>query len=780
MLNNEIRDFTFHEFKTDSDNFVKDLSKLLSLGAFAKEARDKSGHVVKAENASIEYNWHIVYPAPNFELSGRDVKSFEELDGKEYSAITLDQVARITNKAVIKCKTLAENKSALAGKSIIGETQKEYAELYLELYMPKYLCDTEMDDPLAQLDGTIPLCINPKNGRKEATIRNYHWCLMRVFDNPNATFSGPMINKIDPVTNELVEFNSASSEWTKLSWFTDFEEIFKSELLGQDLEPTKDTVLRVPVSSSLTNKTKIRVMANVHPNRVALSVVGNPNVDYGDNRYLISSAYIGAIDSFKNSKKDVEGNFGIYTTSSTVPAIPKESKETTNIFSGLKTDKEGVAVDEDEKWKIYDNTNMPKVDLRKFDSITQGWVSLGAMTNINLNTNLNSNGIYEGTQEFTLPYKKREIPRDLDKGINGGRTTIVDKNIKVALGKHNAGNLGLNFTYEYGRSSATYDKTVVNVNIPTSDIVTGIFPVKSVEISKPEGEYTEYLKVTVSNDELFKYLSKYIRAEVSTQNALVPGAYAHQLIVFGGNNTANFWVGFDEQGEIAKVVGGTKRDTYGNLIAVEYHKTFGTHTANCTTDFAMYKTDSADFFQSHFLMFSSTEQFMKKHMYGKSVYTNEYFADRIKVTHSAEGVRGVLSGLIVIDADSLFPFDELIVNKDFSKDKDKAEETYVYLPITAPFCPFANSPNERYGLGLLKGLKHNEYNPESKCEAALIGLSEVYKDSLYYTNNIEDFTLVTEAHNGLTITWESLDPDVILLGDGTPEATTVKSAKASK
>ena len=241
--------------------------------------------------------------------------------------------------------------------------------MYLELFMPKYLCDTEDTDPLGQLDGTVPLCINPKNGRKEATIRNYHWCLMRIFDNPNEDFSGPMSNKIDPVTNELVEFNSASSEWGKLSWFTDFEEVFKSDLLGEEakLENGIDPILRVPVSSSLTNKTKIRVMANVHPNRAVISVVGNPNVDYNDNRYLISSAYIGAIDSFKNSKKDTEGNFGLYTTSSTVPAIPKETKETTDIFSGLSTDKDGVAVPKEENWKIYDNTQFPKKDFRNFN-----------------------------------------------------------------------------------------------------------------------------------------------------------------------------------------------------------------------------------------------------------------------------------------------------------------------------------------------------------------------------------------------------------------------------
>lgn len=764
MLNNEIKDFTFHEFKTDSDNFVKDISKLLSLGVFSKEVKNSSGQVVKRENASIEHNWHIVYPAPNFELITRDVSSFEELDGKEYSTITLDQISRITDKAVIKCKTLVADKSSLIKDSFIGENQKEFAELYLELYMPKYLCDTEIDDPLAQLDGTVPLCVNPKNGRKEATVRNYHWALLRLFDNPNEDFSGPAENKVDPVTNELVEFNSACSEWTKLSWFTDFEEKFKSELLDEMIEPSKDKVLRVPVNSSLTNKTKIRVMANIHPNRVALSVIGNPNVDYGDNRYLISSAYIGAIDSFKNSKKDIEGNFGIYTTSSTVPAIPKVSNQTTDIFSGLATDKDGEKVQEDEQWKIYESSQFPKYDLRMFDNVTQGWVSAGPILDIDLKT-LNVNGAQEGEMILRIPYKKREIPRDLGKGVNGGRTTVVDKNIKVALGalSKDKKKLELNFDYEWGQDpvGSRYNNKV-QVRVPASDIVSGILPVKTenITVEKPDGEYTEFIIIRIKNDDIYKYLVKYIRSEVTDTSALTPGSYTCQCMRISHNS---FWCGFDEQGEVAAVVGGTERDAYGNLVNVEYHKTFGVHTANGTTDFAMYKTDSADFFQSHFLMFSSTEQFMKKHMYGKSVYTSEYFADRIKVTHSAEGVRGVLSGLITIDAESLFPFDELIVNKDFSKDKDKPEETYVYLPITAPYGPFANSPNERYGLGLLKDVHYNAYDDETKCDVALLTISEQYKDSFFGTNNVEELQLCDLSENGVTVTWTSSDENVIAI-----------------
>lgn len=781
MLNNEIRNFVYHEFKTDSDNFVKDLCKLFALGRYSKEV---TGANKKDAAPSIEYNWQITHPAPNFDLIKRKVSGVEELDAQEYELITLDQIERMTNKAVIKCNTISEDKSFAALKSTFTKDEKERAEMYLQVYMPKFLCDTEMDDPFVQEDGiSIPLCVNPKTAKKEAKVRNYHWCLFRLFDKPNVDLSGPLENKIDMVTGELLEFNSASSEWTKLSWFTDFEELFLSDLVPNTTS-SNDKVLRVPVNSSLTNKTKIKVMANMHPNRVAITVVGNPNVDYEDNRYLISTAYIGAIDSFKDSKKDIEGNFGICTTSSSVPAIPSQTIEPTATFSGLDEDSEGNQLPSDKKWMIYDQappktllTNSPEQHIKAF-------INLGAIGDLNLGSIDTTTGELPGEMVFRHTYKKREIPPNLLVDSEGGRTGIVDSSMKVTLGNVVGNTLEFNAIYEYGNSTlGCHLNKFVPLKIPATDLKSSMLPV-NVKLEAKEGSLTESVIVTISNNELYKTLYKYIEAELATRgelDALKPEAYTVQRIRFSGvkyttgesngmhyNYHSKFsisqhscWLGYDEQGAVKKVVNKTERDKYGNLVKINYPKTFGKHTANCTTDFAMYKTDSSDFWQSHFLMFSSTEQFMKKHMYGKSVYTNEYFADRIKITHSAEGVRGVLSGFIVIEADSLFAFDELIVNKDFTKDKNKPEETYIYVPITASFCPFANSPNERNGLGLLKEIKYSEHDDEAKCEAALINISDQYIDSLYFANNKEEIPLVELAHNGLSVEWSTTDTDVI-------------------
>jgi hypothetical protein len=785
MLNSEIKDFAYHEFKTDSDNFVKDMSKMLSLGILAKEVRAEDGSLIKPVGPSIEYNWNIVSPAPNFALVNRPVTSVRQLSPSEYETVTLDQIRRITNKAVIKCTTLSTDRENLTTETLTVANAKR-TQIYFQMYMPKYLCDTEVEDPFVQEDGvTIPLCINPKNGKLEAKVRNYHWCLFRLFDNPNADFSGPLPNKTDLVTGELLEFNSASSEWAKLSWFTDFEELFLSEMVPETL-PQNDKILRVPVNSSLTNKTKIRIMANFHPNRLALSVVGNPNVDYEDNRYLISSCYVGAIDSFQGSKQDIEGNFGIYTSSSSVGAIPSQTTESTATFSGLDETSDGLGVlPAEEKWKVYNQTPAKVKIVNSPEQQMKAFMDLGQLQSLNLGSVNPTTGVLPGESTFQVTYKKREIPADKLKDLEGGRTTIVDNSVKVTLGNivtdtvTKDKSLVFNAIFEYGSNQTIghYSNKYVEIKIPAADLKTTMLPVKTT-VTKKEGSLTEFITVTVSNDGLYKLLHKYIEAELATRgelSALTPGTYPVQQIRFSGikyaGSSSNVFtipthsclIGFDEQGVIRKVVNKSERDKYGNLIAVNYPKTFGKHTANCTTDFAMYKTDSADFWQSHFLMFSSTEQFMKKHMYGKSVYTNEYFADRIKVTHSAEGVRGVLSGLIVIDAESLFAFDELIVNKDFTKDNTKPEETYVYLPITATYCPFANSPNERNGLGLLKELKYSEHNDDAKCEAALIKLAEQYVDSLYYTNGKSEVELADVSYNGLDITWTSSDAEIVTI-----------------
>lgn len=162
------------------------------------------------------------------------------------------------------------------------------------------------------------------------------------------------------------------------------------------------------------------------------------------------------------------------------------------------------------------------------------------------------------------------------------------------------------------------------------------------------------------------------------------------------------------------ITSGVTRDIFGNVVNVEKVKDYGSNTSDGVTSISMYHTRSKAYYQKHHMLFATTEEYMSKVMYGKSSYTGEYYADRIKVTHGNDGPRGTLSDLLVIDSSSLYALDELVINKDFEKDPEQYEETFVYFPITAPFSPLSDSPNARYGFAIKKEEIEPKYEDEEK------------------------------------------------------------------
>lgn len=203
------------------------------------------------------------------------------------------------------------------------------------------------------------------------------------------------------------------------------------------------------------------------------------------------------------------------------------------------------------------------------------------------------------------------------------------------------------------------------------------------------------------------------------------------------------------------ITSGVSRDAFGNIVDVDKVNTYGANTSDGVTSIMMFHTRSKAYYQKHHMLFATTEEYMSKVMYGKSAYTGEYYADRIKVTHGNDGPRGTLSDLLVIDSCSLYARDELVINKDFSKDPDEYEETFVFFPITAPFSPLSDSPNATYGLAIKKA----EVEPSYTDELILLrkAADELRKkaESLWAPTDTDIFP-VDKTSNGCSVYWRVL------------------------
>ena len=178
------------------------------------------------------------------------------------------------------------------------------------------------------------------------------------------------------------------------------------------------------------------------------------------------------------------------------------------------------------------------------------------------------------------------------------------------------------------------------------------------------------------------------------------------------DDTYSIIVCFSYYQEKFVITSGISRDVFGNVIDVSKVDDYGSNTSDGVTSIMMYHTRSKAYYQRHHMLFATTEEYMSKVMYGKSSYTGEYYADRIKVTHGNDGPRGTLSDLLVIDSASLYALDELVINKDFEKDPNEYEETFIFFPITAPYSPLSDSPNARYGLAIKKEEVEPRYTDE--------------------------------------------------------------------
>lgn len=266
----------------------------------------------------------------------------------------------------------------------------------------------------------------------------------------------------------------------------------------------------------------------------------------------------------------------------------------------------------------------------------------------------------------------------------------------------------------------TYDKDSFAAFLANCPYSTPCAATQSYYIQLSEKTYfnrKEWAKYVIVNNEgkpVTPYLSVFKRNFIMKdgKSDLMQISIDPQYVNF--DETYTLYVDYSSYQEKYVITSGISRDSFGNIVDVAKVKDYGINTSDGVTSISMFHTNSKAYYQKHHMLFATTEEYMSKVMYGKSSYTGEYYADRIKVTHGNDGPRGILSDLLVIDSSSLFTLDELVINKDFEKDPEQYEETFVYFPITAPFSPLSDSPNSRYGLALKKEEIEPQYKDEDK------------------------------------------------------------------
>jgi hypothetical protein len=233
------------------------------------------------------------------------------------------------------------------------------------------------------------------------------------------------------------------------------------------------------------------------------------------------------------------------------------------------------------------------------------------------------------------------------------------------------------------------------------------------------------------------------------------------------DDTHTIIVSFGYYQEKFIITSGVARDVFGNVIDVDKVKDYGANTSDGVTSIMMYHTRSKAYYQKHHMLFATTEEYMSKVMYGKSSYTGEYYADRIKITHSNDGPRGTLDDLLVIDSSSLYALDELVINKEFEKDPDEYEETFIFFPITAPYSPLSDSPNARYGLAI----KKEEVEPKYTSEDIILKLAmQSLSNFTEHWKNVETDIFPRDTVDACSVYWKEVEGSAWIGDENTPSA----------
>jgi len=586
------------------------------------------------------------------------------------------QNVRAFGKIVLKTTTTAVEIPEEYQNQLIPDTNvtQESLTMFLEIERPEYLINPE-DFNVVRYYGTTTEVPN-----------DFHFN-MRVFDKYDYKYDTPRADANISVVS-------------KMSWYTDFKEVLRDTLdFDTDTTDYSQGVEFIPIKlAGITKQQGIQLQywMNITNDNVAMVLMGDPTFNFDD--YLISFAYIGRLNAFEDATgdavPDVDGNFAITTSSSTVPcwANPNSLNNPPKVIGNPQREPvKGIPAEASEgsplfMWKYKDPT--------------------GADKTIPLNVSSTNTVEFVHKVSYRVAYKNETSSTAACTPIDLSYTVVYPAQLKTE--SYESGriipNSGGNWTSDgqktgvmgYPRPDVNYRQFTLEIrDIPKSAEKILIYSKRTIQ-TRINGTANAAQPSTEISNAKYTYATQddwYLEKEL-TPSELDQGIY------YRGSNDYSQNMDKKAPNNNWGVEAGVERDKItntNNIIKINLPTSFGENTGTGVNDISMYKTRSGTYFQKHSASFVTQDEFMRKEVFSPSRWTNKFHLSPVYIVHSYDGYRGIMNNVLVAEAPSIVHLDDLVINKGTPE-----EESYKFFRINAPFSFLKSSPNSSVGIAIKK------------------------------------------------------------------------------
>lgn len=584
------------------------------------------------------------------------------------------QNVRSHGKIVLKTTTTPVEIPEEYQNQLIPDTNvtQESLTMFLEIERPEYLINPETFN-LVRYYGTTTQVPN-----------DFHFNL-RIFDKYDYKYDTPRADANVSVV-------------AKMSWYTDFKEVLR-DTLDYDTDTTdySQGVEFVPIKlAGITKQQGIQLQywMNITNDNVAMVLMGDPTFNFDD--YLISFAYIGRLNAFEDTTgdavPDVDGNFAITTSSSTVPcwANPNSLNNPPKVVGNSK------AIDTIKGIPLEVEEN-PNLFTWKYKNAS------GALTDILLNRPSTNTLEYIHEVSYRVAYENETsktagcTPIDLSYVVKYPAQLKTDPHIVGAYSSQIWVPAGERTgVCSYPRPDINYSNFTLEIrDIPKSAQKILIYSKRKIQVRELGASNTEQPSASINNAK-YSYIEQddwYLEKEISPAD-LING------VIYQGSNEYTQDMNKRAPNNNWGVEAGVERDNItntNNIIKINLPTSFGENTGTGVNDISMYKTRSGTYFQKHSASFVTQDEFMRKEVFSPSRWTNKFHLSPVYVVHSYDGYRGIMNNVLVAEAPSIVHLDDLVVNKGTPQ-----EESYKFFRINAPFSFLKSSPNASVGIAIKK------------------------------------------------------------------------------